>query len=249
MPIAGCFCYGENTPTLEHYCACQDKGDREDHERRCAAAKPYEDLANDAYYGGDEMAAYDHVYEAENAAMAVRRGDWVQLASGRPFWPLDPRPEDIHISDIAHALSMTCRFGGHCLRYYSVAEHSVLMARAMKDPQHKMWALLHDSAEGLGLVDLLRPVKKYMPEYREAEAKVMAAVCKRFGLPLEIPPEVKAADDAILMDEKHQNMAKPAIPWDFSAAPLGVKLHYWRPEQACREFLLAFEALTAEANT
>ena len=40
------------------------------------------------------------------------RGHWMQLVSGKPFFPLDPRPEDIDINDIAHALSMVCRFGG-----------------------------------------------------------------------------------------------------------------------------------------
>lgn len=54
-----------------------------------------------------------------------RRGDWIQTFTGRRFWPLDPRPEDVCIEDIAHALSLKCRFGGHCTRFYSVAEHSV----------------------------------------------------------------------------------------------------------------------------
>lgn len=50
--------------------------------------------------------------------VAARRGDWMQLASGQPFWPLDPRPEEIHIEDIAAALSKLCRYGGHCKRFY-----------------------------------------------------------------------------------------------------------------------------------
>lgn len=54
-----------------------------------------------------------------------RAGDWMQTFTGRQFWPMDPRPEDLDILDIAHALSLLCRFGGHCQRFYSVAEHSV----------------------------------------------------------------------------------------------------------------------------
>jgi hypothetical protein len=68
----------------------------------------------------------------------AERGDWIQTATGRPFWPIDPRPEDIDIEDIAHALSMLCRFGGHCLRFYSVAEHSVLLSQYVA-PEHKLW--------------------------------------------------------------------------------------------------------------
>ncbi len=56
------------------------------------------------------------------------RGDWMQTATGRQFWPMDPRPHEVFIEDIAHALSMICRFGGHCRRFYSVAEHSVLIS-------------------------------------------------------------------------------------------------------------------------
>ena len=57
-----------------------------------------------------------------------RKGDWILTYSGIEFWPLDPRPEDVRIEDIAHALSMQCRFAGHCDRFYSVAEHSIRVA-------------------------------------------------------------------------------------------------------------------------
>lgn len=66
----------------------------------------------------------------------MRHGDWMQTYSGRKFWPVDPRPEEVFIEDIAHALSMICRFGGHSLVFYSVAQHSVLVARNLKR-EHK----------------------------------------------------------------------------------------------------------------
>ena len=40
----------------------------------------------------------------------IGRGDWMQTATGRQFWPMDPRPHEVFIEDIAHALSMICRF-------------------------------------------------------------------------------------------------------------------------------------------
>src|SRR5438128_12538670 len=84
------------------------------------------------------------------------RGDWMQTYTGRAFYPLDPRLDDICIEDIAHALSMLCRYGGQCQEFYSVAEHSVLMSYAV-NPQHALWALLHDATESY-MGDLIRPL-------------------------------------------------------------------------------------------
>jgi len=53
----------------------------------------------------------------------MRKGDYLGTFSGKHFWPLDPKPEDINLQDIIHALSNICRFNGHTNRFYSVAEH------------------------------------------------------------------------------------------------------------------------------
>lgn len=49
----------------------------------------------------------------------------IQTWSGVAFEPLNPRVEDVRVEDIAHSLSLICRFNGHCARHYSVAEHSL----------------------------------------------------------------------------------------------------------------------------
>jgi hypothetical protein len=62
-------------------------------------------------------------------AHANRTGPWFLTASGRRFFPADPQPEDICVSDIAHALSHVCRFGGHCREFYCpTPEQRVLTA-------------------------------------------------------------------------------------------------------------------------
>jgi hypothetical protein len=167
------------------------------------------------------------------------RGDWMQTATGRQFWPMDPRPHEVFIEDIAHALSMICRFGGHCRRFYSVAEHSVLIAQAA-EPEHKLWALLHDAPEAY-IADIIRPLKPSLHGYREAEIRVMRAICVRFNLHLDQPAAVKALDRAILMDERDQVMAMPPAPWDGDVEPLGAQLEFWTPSRAKREFLSAFK--------
>jgi 5'-nucleotidase len=169
------------------------------------------------------------------------RGDWMQTATGRQFWPLDPRPHEVFIEDIAHALSMICRFGGHCRRFYSVAEHSVLISRAAA-VEHKRWALLHDAPEGY-IGDKIRPLKPHLIGYREAEQKIMRAIAVRFDLHLDQPASVKALDLALLMDERDQAMSDPPQAWDVDVAPLGVKLQFWSPPRAKREFMSDFKKL------
>jgi hypothetical protein len=128
-----------------------------------------------------------------------------------------------------------CGFGGHCLRFYSVAEHSVLLARKVS-AENRLWALLRDASEAY-LVDVPRPLKPFLVGYREAEEKIMRAVCERFGLLAEMPAEVKELDTRILTDEMQQNMAPPPIAWSTAAEPVGVKLQFWSPPRAKREFL------------
>ncbi|KLK91389.1 phosphohydrolase [Microvirga vignae] len=175
-----------------------------------------------------------------------RRGDWIQTYSGAQFWPMDPRAGDIRLQDIAHALSMLCRYTGHCKRFYSVAEHSVLLSEVV-EPKHRLWALLHDASEAY-LVDVPRPVKPFLTGYREAEGEIMLCVAERFGLSATMPKAVKEADNRILTDEATQNMSAPPVPWSNMGEPLGVTLRYWSPERAEREFLEAVEAALVEAE-
>lgn len=133
-------------------------------------------------------------------------GDWINTYTGRKFYPLAPRVEDIHIVDIARALSMQCRFTGHVRQFYSVAQHSIAVARHVPVAD-QLWALLHDAPEAY-LIDLARPVKQQpaMAGYRRAEARLMAAVCQRFGLPPWMPASVALADNRMLMTEAHALM-------------------------------------------
>src|SRR5574342_1090607 len=89
--------------------------------------------------------------------------------TGRLFWPLSPRLEDINILDICHALSNQTRFTGHTREFYSVAQHSCLVSDLLPE-KFKLDGLLHDASEAY-LMDLARPVKELeqMTFFREAE--------------------------------------------------------------------------------
>lgn len=143
-----------------------------------------------------------------------RKGSWIQTYTGRQFWPLDPRPEDVCIEDIAHSLSFQCRFSGHCLVPYTVSDHSyhVSLICNVKDA---LWGLMHDASEAY-LVDLPRPIKRNSilgDEYSKIETKVMRVICKRFGLVQKMPQTVHFADDFLLCWEQRDLMAPPPVPW------------------------------------
>jgi hypothetical protein len=164
------------------------------------------------------------------------RGDWMQIYSGGRFYPLDPRPDEIHSEDIAHALSLLCRYGGHVDRFYSVAEHCVLMSEWVP-PEHALAALLHDATEAY-VVDVPRPLKRYLPEYRTIEEQVWYAIAYRFGISFILPPMVKEADDRIILTERNALMSR-AGRWsvDDEYAALPVTVEGWPPEVAERRYL------------
>jgi hypothetical protein len=174
--------------------------------------------------------------------VASEVGGWMQTLSGLKFWPRAPRVEDIRIEDIAGALSKMCRYGGHCKKFYSVAEHCVLVARHAPDDL-KLTALMHDASEAY-LVDVPRPIKPFLPGYYDMEAKLMSVISERFGLIDPLPAEVKRLDNAILRDEREQNMASMDVApefWGDAIDGLGVELRFWQPEDAQTMFLHAFK--------
>jgi hypothetical protein len=182
---------------------------------------------------------------------AARRGDWMQTFTGRQAWPMDMRPEDVAIEDIAHSLSMQCRYGGHCLRFYSVAEHSVHVARyiaAMRFRDRGLSArvgLMHDATEAY-VVDVPRPLKRFLSGYKDAETAVWAAVAARFAMPVDMPSIVHEVDGRILWDEQAQNMAPCHAKWSGAPAPLGIKLAFWSPAEAEIHFLHTFHTMFGE---
>src|SRR5262245_8676820 len=112
-------------------------------------------------------------------AVNVAKGPTIMLASGRLFDFLDPHGSNFDINDIAHGLAHICRYAGQCRRFYSVAEHSVLVSDTVE--QFAYEALLHDAAEAF-IGDLTRPFKQLLPEYRRIEPSVEDAIIERFGM-------------------------------------------------------------------
>lgn len=177
-----------------------------------------------------------------------RNGAWIQTFTGKQFWPMDPKPDEVDIQDIAHSLSMLCRFNGHCNRFYSVAEHAVHVSHVV-GPKQARWGLLHDAAEAY-LSDIPQPVKRELTLFCEYEERLLVVIAERFNLTVDLPPEVKQADMLLLATEKAVLMGPEPAPWMDILDPLALGLiQGWNPDQARREFLDRFDELFAATDT
>lgn len=167
---------------------------------------------------------------------------WTETYSGQRFNPDDP---EVSILDIAHGLSNICRFGGQSAEFYSVAEHSVLVASVVKNRSYALEALLHDAAEAY-LGDVPRPIKAKLPCYMELEERVMEAVAAKYGLAWPLPPAVVRADLEVLARERLALMRNSAGDWNLGVEPAMVPIRCFRPKDAKIKFMETFYRLAKE---
>ena len=129
--------------------------------------------------------------------------------AGHRFDPMYMTPEDVDIRDIAHALSLMCRGGGHLRYFYSVAQHCINCADEARargwSRRLQLACLLHDASEAY-ISDIIRPVKVYLDNYLEIEASIMDGIWRHFGLS-DLSESEHAAwkqiDDEMLLYEQH----------------------------------------------
>ena len=115
---------------------------------------------------------------------------YVSTYLGNRFYPLEPRIDRVAIEDIAHGLAFQCRFNGQTCDFYSVAQHSLIVADLVPEP-YRLAALLHDAPEYV-IGDMISPVKAAIgPGYGELDSRLTAAVHLRFGLPAVLPAAIK----------------------------------------------------------
>jgi hypothetical protein len=148
----------------------------------------------------------------------------IQSASGSYLDLHNLKPEDIQVTDIAHHLSHLCRFGGATFEFYSVAEHSIHVARIVNTmlgrPDLAMAALMHDASEAY-LGDVRTPMK-HMPEmapYLKLEAEVQEVIHQHFGIPPLNEDDhniIKQADLIMLATERRWFM--PTVDTDGCSA-------------------------------
>lgn len=177
--------------------------------------------------------------------------------TGRVFDPLKMTKEDVCVEDIAHALSLICRGGGHIRYFFSVAQHSMNCAN---EAAARGWSgrivlacLLHDASEAY-IADIIRPVKPYLTNYLDIEGLIMDVIYDYFGLANLTEEEkkyCKQIDDEMMEHELHRMMPgeeNRPVPKLKSTPDFGERLYKDVEEEFKRMVTKCTEGLDADVE-
>lgn len=171
--------------------------------------------------------------------------DYVSTFSGNRFYPLEARIDRVAIEDIAHGLAYQCRFNGQTRAFYSVAQHSLIVAQLVPPPL-RMAALLHDAAEAY-LGDMVKPLKVLLPAFASLEERVSALIAQAFDIDFSDYAPIKRADLIALATEKRDLMPHSSERWAYldGISALPATIVPMDPATAKAQFLDAYQQLAA----
>lgn len=182
--------------------------------------------------------ATDMTWNAVTAAHEPK----IMLFSGAELDFRNPSASSFTIDDIAHGLSLLCRYAGQCRDFYSVAEHCLHVSYLV--PEHAFAGLMHDAAEAF-VGDITRPLKQMLPQYKKIERSVEEVIFSRFNVSWPIPSAVKQADLALLAAEQAHLMPPGTDRWasDAGIKPASIQIKCLAPRDAEAAFLARFREL------
>lgn len=179
---------------------------------------------------------------------------WIETHSGKRMYFLEPTIDMIDIKDIAHSLSLQCRFSGHTSKFYSVAEHSIRVAQHLAHRNQSasiiLQGLLHDASEAY-LLDVPSPVKQCLTNYKDIESRLMKCIMEALGSSWPLGAAVKEMDSIILKNEARQLLPSKGASWvDHYPTAFESYEKVWcaSPEEAEGTFLLWYEYLLKDVN-
>ncbi len=173
---------------------------------------------------------------------SIARTLYVSTYTGKQFFPLDSQQDQVDIEDIAHGLAYQCRFNGQTRYFYSVAQHSLIVAGLVPKRLY-LAALLHDAAEAY-MGDMVKPLKQLFPLFSSIETKVMATIAGRYGITDLENRAIKRADLIALAMEKRDLMPNSTEPWTSlkGITPSPARITPLSPPEAKALFLEAFKS-------
>lgn len=180
--------------------------------------------------------------------------DTIDTYTGKLYNIHTPASDTVCIQDIAHALSLICRYGGHCKRFYSVAEHCVLGTKFLPSVRERQIYLLHDASEAY-LGDVVTPLKRMLPDYVKYEKAcsdiIYTALIGRVPTAAEYETS-RAIDQRMLLAESKVLMECRGDGWSKNICEgrhaVGVGLQHWTPCEAEQQYLDTWRALTSEST-
>lgn len=166
---------------------------------------------------------------------------WIQTRTGRKFYPLKPKHEDINIEDIAWSLSNICRYNGHC-KFYSVAEHSIYASQYLPS-KYALEGLMHDAAEAY-IGDITTPIKQLLPDVKKIEHGILKCIAEKFKFEYPFHKAIKKVDLGLLATEASQIMNPQVETWpQLTEPPFDLRIKCVRPANAFSIFMRRYETL------
>mgnify|MGYP000638488366 CR=1 FL=1 len=155
---------------------------------------------------------------------------------------------EIMLSDISLGLSRTARFNGQTTEFYSVAQHSCLVADSVPK-RLRLPALLHDAAE-FATGDIVSPLKAYFPQFKIIEHRIEEAIFAKFGIVISDYDRkiIKSADLRALATEKRDLMPNSTEQWEIieGIVPFDDVIVPLEPKEALKQFRAYCSSLNLE---
>lgn len=155
---------------------------------------------------------------------------------------LRPRPEQIDIRDIAHALSRICRFNAHTIHPYYVGQH-LCLCHDHAPTEARKEAFAHDWQEAF-CTDCPSPLKALMPQFSEIEHRLERVIARKWHLRYPWSATIKDIDQRALLTEMRDLTNRK--DWrEYPNTPFDERIVPWDSTQTHREFMKRFRRLYA----
>jgi hypothetical protein len=180
---------------------------------------------------------------------SAKAGVGIEMVNGERIILLDPKPAVIHPEVLAHSLANLCRWTGHPKRFFSVAQHCIIVSKIVP-PEFAMQGLLHDASEAF-IGDINRPLKLVFEHFapgvlHDIEENIHKAIAKRFGSGFPHDPSIKVADNISLATERRDLLADSDEEWIGLPDPLEKPIQPMGPRAAKNAWLNRFYELGGE---
>jgi hypothetical protein len=143
----------------------------------------------------------DKIQKMREGKLRVVNGmdGWIKTASGLKFHIFHPSIKEVSLYDVAHSLSLLCRFNGHTPFLYTVGAHSIIGSYVC-EPIFAKDFLMHDSTESF-IGDMATPLKREMSEFKKVENNIYKTIAEKFKVSNPLPKEIKEMDKLMFMME------------------------------------------------